>query len=120
MTKGLGIFNIIYALFVVLIASGGPSGPPFCGIGALLLLILYLTLGIITLRKKAKAYKIILRSCGILTLLVLFTSVFYVRKGPQSWNNYSDSMFYAGIFLVPFLVNFIKLIRSKAKNDLTK
>ena len=116
MIIGLGLFNILWPLLVyVLIAGGGPpSGPPWAGLGILLLVIFYMTLGINIFFRRAKLIKIILICCVFLTVLSLITVAFWPQQEQQSggWD-----IFYAAIFIIPLAVNLISFSRHKVKEQ---
>jgi hypothetical protein len=109
--KGLGVFNIIWSVLIFFaVGLGGPPMPPFGSQETILLVIFYITLGVVIFLKYTKTCKIVLAGCTVLTALALFSAAFFFRQ-----KLLSDATIYAGIFLFPLVLNFIILIRSKAR-----
>ena len=115
-TKGLGVFNIIWALILFFLFLGSQFGF-ICGA---LLGIFYIISGMGVLNRDEKKRKLFLRVAIPLSLLAVLNLIPFTNpKMPQGFRmNFADVMQFTGIFIVfPLAINFIILPRPKVKEE---
>ncbi len=114
--KGLGVFNIVWALILFFLFLGSQFGF-ICGA---LLGIFFIITGIGILNKEESKRKIFLRASIPLSLLALLNLIPFTNpKMPQGFRmSSSDVVEFTAIFIfLPLLVNFVILTRNKVKGQ---